>query len=297
MHSDQIEIKAAQVARLIADQFPQLEGEEIVELATAGTTNAIFRIGASHAARFPLRMMDPDQCTRLLEAEAKASAEFHDCCPFASPKPVGLGRPGTGYPLPWLIQTWIDGEVATPAGLSGSSVFALDLARLITTLRKADLRGRTFDGRGRGGHLPDHDGWMEECFSRSEQLLDVTRMRFMWAGFRELPSPKHEVMSHRDLIPANLLVDGEHLVGVLDTGSFGPADPSLDLVAAWHLLDREARTMFREALQADDLEWHRGAAWAFQQAMGLVWYYRHTNPVMSGLGRSTLSRLMEDYPE
>lgn len=297
MHSDQMEIELAQVRDLIAGQFPQFRDEKIVALQTAGTVNAIFRIGASHAARFPLRMADPAECSRLMEAEVSASAEFQDCCPFASPKPVGLGRPGSGYPLPWLIQTWIDGEVATPAGLSGSSVFALDLARLITTLRKADLRGRTFDGRGRGGHLPDHDGWMEECFSRSEQLLDVARLRRMWAGFRELPSPKREVMSHKDLIPANLLVDGEHLVGVLDTGSFGPADPSLDLVAAWHLLGGEARTIFREALQADDLEWRRGAAWAFQQAMGLVWYYKDTNPVMSGLGRSTLSRLMEDYPE
>jgi aminoglycoside phosphotransferase (APT) family kinase protein len=297
MHSDQIEVRATQVTRLIAEQFPQFAGEEIVELATSGTVSAIFRIGASHSARFPLRMMDAAECTRLLAAEAKASAEFHDCCPFASPKPVGLGRAGFGYPLPWLLQTWIEGEVATPAGLSGSSVFALDLARLIAALRKADLRGRSFDGRGRGGHLPDHDGWMEECLSRSEQLLDVARLRLMWARFRELPSAKRQVMSHRDLIPANLLVDGEHLVGVLDTGGFGPADPSLDLVAGWHLLDQQARAVFRDALQAEELEWRRGAAWAFQQAMGLVWYYRGTNPAMSELGRSTLSRLIEAYPE
>jgi aminoglycoside phosphotransferase (APT) family kinase protein len=101
-------------------------------------------------------------------------------------------------------------------------------------------------------------------------------------------------MSHKDLIPANLLVQGERLVGVLDGGSFGPADPALDLVVAWHLLDRTRRAAFREATQAGELEWRRGAAWAFQQAMGLVWYYRVTNPTMSALGRSTISRLLED---
>jgi aminoglycoside phosphotransferase (APT) family kinase protein len=297
MHSDQIDIKAAQLRNLIADQFPQFRDEEIVELDTAGTANAIFRIGARHAARFPLRMIDPAECTRLLEAEAKASAEFNESCPFPSPKPVGIGRQSSDYPLPWLVQTWIEGQVATPIGLRNSSVFALDLVRLITALRTADLNGRTFDGRGRGGDLTDHDVWMEVCFSKSEHLLDVERLRRMWGNFRELPSPKREAMSHKDLIPVNLLVHGEHLVGVLDTGGFAPADPSLDLVAGWHLLDRDTRAIFRDALQIDDLEWRRGAAWAFQQAMGLVWYYKDTNPIMAELGRCTISRLIKDYQE
>ncbi|KQV64386.1 aminoglycoside phosphotransferase family protein [Rhizobium sp. Root1220] len=296
MHSDQIGIKAAHVSELIADQFPQFQGEEIIELDTAGTVNAVFRIGTKHAARFPLRMMDPAECTRMLDEQAKASAEFNELCPFPSPKPVGIGRQSGVFPLPWLVQTWIEGKVATPMGLCNSSVFALDLVRLITTLRAADLEGRTFDGRGRGGNLTDHDGWMEVCFSKSEHLLDVEHLRRMWGSFRELPSPTREAMSHKDLIPGNLLVHGEHLVGVLDTGDFAPADPSLDLVAGWHLLDRDTRTILREALQIDDLEWRRGAAWAFQQAMGLAWYYESTNPVMAELGRSTISRLIEDCP-
>jgi hypothetical protein len=28
--------------------------------------------------------------------------------------------------------------------------------------------------------------------------------------------------------------------------------------------------------------------------MGLVWYYRRSNPVMSALGRSTLTRVLDD---
>jgi aminoglycoside phosphotransferase (APT) family kinase protein len=83
-------------------------------------------------------------------------------------------------------------------------------------------------------------------------------------------------------------------VGVIDAGSFGPADPALDLVAAWHLLDRERRDIVRRHLGSDEVEWKLGTAWAFQQAMGLVWYYQRTNPGMSALGRNTLSRLVED---
>ncbi len=45
----------------------------------------------------------------------------------------------------------------------------------------------------------------------------------------------------------------------------------------------------RRHLGSDKVEWQRGAAWAFQQAMGLVWYYERSNPSMSFLSRNTLS--------
>jgi aminoglycoside phosphotransferase (APT) family kinase protein len=150
-----------------------------------------------------------------------------------------------------------------------------------------------FRGEGRGGHLPDHDGWMETCFERSAGLLDVPRLRRLWAELRELPREGDDVMTHGDLIPGNLLVAGDRLTGVIDVGGLGPADPALDLVAAWHLLDSEPRRAFRGDLCSTDLEWARGAAWAFEQAMGLVWYYAESNPAMSGTGRRTLERLME----
>ena len=46
------------------------------------------------------------------------------------------------------------------------------------------------------------------------------------------------------------------------------------------------------ALGSDDPDWARGQAWAFAQAMGLVWYYLDTNPAMAGLGRRTLDRIL-----
>ena len=101
-------------------------------------------------------------------------------------------------------------------------------------------------------------------------------------------------MSHGDLVPPNLLVRDEHLVGVLDSGGFGPADPALDLVAVWHLLEYDQRATVRACLGSSDVEWRRGAAWAFQQAIGLIWYYQTTNPAMSALGRNTLSRILDD---
>lgn len=294
MHDDQVPIDADIVRAMVVDQFPEYRDQPIERIRSTGTDNAIFRIGSGVAARIPLRAMKPAECAKMLRREAAAMTEFARHSPFATPRPLGLGQPVALYPMPWAVQSWIEGEVATPNGLATSRAFALDIANLIAALRAADTQGRRFDGQGRGGNLPDHDDWMDVCFRNSEGLLDVARLRRMWARLRELPPSGPDVMNHRDLIPANLLVHGEHLVGVLDAGSFGPADPALDLVAAWHLLDRDRREIVRSQLGSGEVEWKRGAAWAFQQAMGLVWYYERTNPGMSALGRNTLTRLLDD---
>lgn len=294
MHTDQITIDTEAARALVHAQFPAFRGDAVKRLEGSGTEHTIFRVGQYACARFPLRMTDPDRCAAALRAQAAAMTLFAENSPVPAPRPLGVGRPGPGYPLPWLMVTWVDGDCATPAGLAGSAAFALDLAHVVAGLRRVATQGRVFDGQGRGGRLPDHDAWMRSCLDRSGTLIDGERVARLWGRLRLLPDPPAVVMSHRDLIPGNLLVRGERVAGVLDTGQFGPADPALDLVVAWHLLDEDRRLVFRRRLGADDTEWRRGAAWALQQAMGLVWYYRATNPAMSALGLSTVTRILAD---
>ncbi|MGW6691788.1 aminoglycoside phosphotransferase family protein [Streptomyces sp. NPDC054961] len=293
MHEDQVDVTTETVAALIQDQFPQWSGQKIRLLQSTGTVNAIFRVGNGLAARFPLRLADAAEVLTVLQREAEASAELAQVSRFPTPEPVALGEPGAGYPMPWSVQTWLTGTVASDADPGASDAFAKDLAAFIASLRRADTRGRLFSGGGRGGVLTHHDDWMAECLKESEGLLDVPRLRRVWGRLRELPRTGADVMSHGDLIPGNVLVAGDRLSGVLDTGGFGPADPALDLVSAWHLLQRGPREALREALGCGDLEWERGKAWAFQQAMGLVWYYVESNPTMSTMGRRTLHRILE----
>jgi aminoglycoside phosphotransferase (APT) family kinase protein len=294
MHDDELHIDEQVARRLIIDQFPEWRLECVRRITSDGTVNAIFRIGADLTARFPLRSADPTDMRAELAREAAAMRELAACCPVATPAPVAMGDPSYGYPLPWTFQTWIHGAVATPHDLAHSEMFAHDLVDLIRSLRAADTKGRHFAGSGRGGDLHGSDAWMEVCFRESDGLLPVDRLRALWAEFRSLPNADTVVMTHGDLIPGNLLVEDGRLVGVLDGGGFAPADPSLDLVAAWHMLDDERRSLLRSELACGDLEWWRGAAWAFQQAMGLVWYYRETNPRMSALGQATLARILND---
>jgi aminoglycoside phosphotransferase (APT) family kinase protein len=298
MHDGQLAVSAGVVRELVAGQFPAWRGLAVRAVESAGTVNAIFRIGDRLAARFPLVAAGYDQVRAELEIEAAAGRELAGRTRFGTPEPVALGEPGGGYPLPWSVQTWLAGVTAIEADPGGSVPFARDLAEFITAVRAIDTRGRVFRGSGRGGELRGHEQWVQTCLDRSEGLLDVPRLRSLWAVMRALPRGlEPDVMSHQDLIPGNLLVtdgpgDGARLAGVLDVGGLGPADPALDLVAGWHLLADGPRRVFRTALASDDQEWARGQAWAFQQAMGLVWYYVDSNPAMAELGRRTLDRIL-----
>ncbi|WP_184987620.1 aminoglycoside phosphotransferase family protein [Sphaerisporangium rubeum] len=294
MHAGQLTVTVETVRALVDQRFPEWRALPVRRVAGPGTVNAIFRIGERFAARFPLRPGDAGETRRLLAAEAEAARELAACTRFATPEPVALGEPGAGYPLPWAVQTWLPGVVAADEDPGGSVAFAHDLAGLIGELRAAGTGGRTFAGTGRGGDLRSHDAWMETCFERSEHLLDVPALRRTWQALRDVPRAGPDVMTHGDLIPGNVLVSGGRLAGVLDGGGFGPADPALDLVSAWHLLETGPRLELRRLLGCGEHEWRRGKAWAFEQAMGAVWYYVDSNPAMSGMGRRTLERIVAD---
>ncbi|WP_329222199.1 aminoglycoside phosphotransferase family protein [Streptomyces sp. NBC_01485] len=295
MHANQLTVSPQTVRMLVDQQFPEWQSLPVRSIAAQGTVNAVFRIGDGFAARFPLEPADVEPTRRRLKAEAEAARELAGRTRFPTPELVALGESGAGYPLPWSVQTWLPGTVADDEDPGESVAFARDLADLIGDLRAIDTRGRTFAGTGRGGDLRTHDAWMETCFRHSGQLLDVPRLRRIWATLRDLPrGATEDVMAHSDLIPGNVLVSDGRLAGILDVGGFGPADPSLDLVSAWHLLEAGPREVLLDHLGCGGLQRERGKAWAFVQAMGLVWYYVDSNPVMSRMGRRSLERILAD---
>jgi aminoglycoside phosphotransferase (APT) family kinase protein len=293
MHAGQLSVPIETVRRLVAEQFPQWGELSIRPLASAGTVNALFRIGDHLTGRFPLHPIELELARQWLREEAEAARELAGRTAYATPEPVAIGEPGAGYPLPWSVQTWVPGTAAAEDDLSASVAFARDLAAFIGGVRSIDTRGRTFARAGRGGDLRNHDAWMRECFAHSEDLVDVPRLRQIWAGLRDLPRTSPDVMTHGDLTPGNVLVADGRLAGVIDVGGLGPADPALDLVAAWHLLQSGPREVLRADLGVDDLEWRRGQAWALEQAMGVVWYYVDTNPAMHRMGHTTLQRILD----
>jgi aminoglycoside phosphotransferase (APT) family kinase protein len=296
MHANQLAVSVAMVRELVDEQFPEWRGLPIRGIASIGTVNAMFRVGEELAARFPLQSDEVGSVRRWLESEAAAASQLLGRTRFATPEVVALGEPGAGYPLPWSMQTWLPGVSAADQDPAESVAFARDLAEFVRDVRAIHPQGRKFSGGGRGGDLQSHDQWMETCFDRSGGLVDVPRLRRMWSVMRGLPRTDPDMMTHGDLIPGNVLVSEGRLTGIIDVGGLGPADPALDLVGAWHLLQAAPRKAFRDDLGCGDLEWGRGKAWAFEQAVGLIWYYADSNPAMSRMGRRTLERIINDEP-
>jgi aminoglycoside phosphotransferase (APT) family kinase protein len=143
MHPNQVDVPLATARTLVTEQFPHWRALPVRRVAASGTVNAIFRIGPSYAARFPL---DPSTTPADLEHEAAAARELLGCTRFPTPAPVAIGAPGHGYPLPWSVQTWLPGTVAVDADPAASVPFALDLAEFIRGVRAIPLDGRTFSG-------------------------------------------------------------------------------------------------------------------------------------------------------
>src|SRR5215470_19086235 len=135
MHANQLSVPAEMVRTLVDEQFPQWRRLPVRSLAASGTVNAIFRIGELLTARFPLQPQKTEVARRRLEAEADAARELAGRTRFPTPEPVAIGEPGAGYPLPWSVQTWLTGAVATDDDPSGSVAFAHDLAEFIHGVR------------------------------------------------------------------------------------------------------------------------------------------------------------------
>src|SRR5918998_5773911 len=128
MHADQLDVPVAAARGLIAEQFPQWAHLPVRSLSSAGTVNALFRIGDHLTGRFPLQRIEVAAARQWLQDEAEAARELAGRTQYATPEPVAIGEPGAGYPLPWSVQTWVPGTPATEDDPSGSMDFAHDLA-------------------------------------------------------------------------------------------------------------------------------------------------------------------------
>jgi aminoglycoside phosphotransferase (APT) family kinase protein len=63
--------------------------------------------------------------------------------PLAIPVAVAVGEPDFGYPWPWAVSRWLDGEVATVEALADSSRAAIQLAEFLIALQALVPRSST----------------------------------------------------------------------------------------------------------------------------------------------------------
>ncbi|MEV7330426.1 aminoglycoside phosphotransferase family protein [Micromonospora sp. NPDC093244] len=293
MHPDQVDVTVEVVAALVAEQFPHWRGLPVRPLSSAGTVNALFRIGPDVVLRFPLRPSTGGELRDELLREQEHARLFAAHLPVAVPEPLGLGEPGEGYAGWWTAYRFIPGETAGPDRIGDPDVFARDLAGVVVALRGIDTGGRSWSGSGRGGSLADQDADVRAALAVSGALTDTAALAEVWARCRDARREDPvDMWIHADLMPGNLLVRDGRLAAVIDLGAVGVGDPAVDLMPAWNLFDAGARETYRRALGVDDATWERGRGWALGQAINALPYYVETNPVMADIARHTLGAVL-----
>ena len=287
MHADELDLDVPLVRGLLEAQFPHWAQLPLERVPSAGTVNALFRLGGDMAVRLPLRRGSAGG----VEHEHEWLPRLAPLLPVPIPVLLGKGTPTEEYPWPWSILGWLEGENPSPGELQAPDPLAGDLAEFVAALRRVEPTGAP---RGyRGGPLASVDAELRASVAQLHDEVDVDAALAAWAAALEAPRwSGPPVWVHCDLLAGNLLVSEGRLSGVIDFAGSGVGDPACDLMVAWNLLPSGARETFREALGVDDATWARGRGWALSWALIALPYYRETNLVMASNARHVLREVL-----
>jgi len=289
MHADEVDTDIDLVVRLLAAQFPRWAGLPISPVASAGTDNALYRLGADKVVRLP-RI---DWAIGDVAKEQQWLPKLAPFLPLAIPVPLAKGQPGEGYPWDWSIYRWLEGEEATIQGMADPRQAAIDLAQFIAALQLIDVTGAP--PAGRGVPLAQRDAPTRAAIETLHGLIDTDAVTALWDGAIEAPAwHGPPVWVHGDLRPGNLLALQGRLSAVIDFGGLGVGDPACDVMAAWMFLSAETRNVFRAALQVDQATWVRGRGWALSVGLIALPYYQTTNPELAGIARRAIQEALAD---
>ncbi|MFF4522156.1 aminoglycoside phosphotransferase family protein [Streptomyces bluensis] len=281
--------RAALVRRLVAAQFPRWAGLPVVRVGTAGTANAMYRLGEDMVVRLPLTAGAADD----IEKEHRWLPRLAPLLPVAIPVPLGRGTPDEGLPRPWSVYRWLDGEPPAVGHLAEPGALAEDLAEFVTALRDIDPA----DGPPsyRAEHLAIRDAVTRAALAELRGVVDTDAATDAWDAALLAPTwSGPPVWIHADLQPGNMLLAEGRLSAVIDFGCLGLGEPAVDLIVAWYVLPAAARAAFRARLDADDATWARGRGWALSIALLELQAYRDSNPVMSTHARHVIHEVLAD---
>ena len=231
MHVDEVDTDADLVRRLLRAQHPQWADRSITRVPSAGTDNAMYRLGEDLAVRLP-RI---DWAVKNVAKEQRWLPRLAPHLPLAVPRPVATGEPVEAFPYPWSVVQWLPGRMATVEDLEDPDQAAKDLAAFVRALREVDPE----DGprHTRGASIREGDRMVREGVGRLDGEVDVDALLAVWA--EAVAAPEHAgppTWFHGDLSYLNVLVTEGRVSGIIDWGTCGVGDPAIDMIVAWSLL-------------------------------------------------------------
>jgi aminoglycoside phosphotransferase (APT) family kinase protein len=294
MHEDEVHTDVSLVRRLLTAQFPQWADLPIAPVLSAGTDNALYRLGDDKSVRLPRIHWAIGQVEKEHEWMPKLAPHL----PFAIPEPIAIGKPGEGYPWHWSVYRWLEGENKTIDNVPDPVQTAIDLAQFIIALQQIDITNGPLasEHNSRGEPLSTRDEATGEAISALHGMIDTDTVTAIWdSALQASEWDRAPVWFHGDLLPGNLLFNNGKLSAVIDFSGLGVGDPACDLMIAWNLFTGESRNTFRKLLAIDDATWTRGRGHALSQALIFIPYYLNSNPVGARNAWRSVEEVLADY--
>jgi aminoglycoside phosphotransferase (APT) family kinase protein len=279
-------ITPALASDLLRDQHPDLAGLPIV-LAESGWDNEVMRLGDDLALRLPRRAV----AAQLLLNEQTWLPIVTPGLPLPASAPVRIGKPALGYPYPWSVVPWFDGQ---PSDLSPPDTDqGLVLANFLRALHQP-APAEAPSNPVRGVLLAERATAFETQFAASERVGGPLppHLRAVWDAALLAPIDLPRSWFHGDLHGRNVIVRDGKLAAVIDWGDIAGGDPACDLAAVWMLLpDLVARREAMVAYGASDATWDRARGWA--ALMSVMLLAITDNPRMPAMARRIVARLAD----
>lgn len=234
----EVEVNEELVRRLLEICHPDLS-DLPVALADSGWDNFIFRLGDNLAMRLPRR----ESAVALIVNEQQWLPRLAPSLPVTIPCPVRCGTPNAGFPWPWSIVPWIEGET------SDTNPIASDQAETWTSFLNALHLPAPEDAPAnpyRGIPLRNRCEVFEQRLKRLSAIpgLIPPEVKDIWQAALDTPESNARVWIHGDLHGRNVLNIKGRISGVIDWGDLTAGDPATDLSSAWALFDSKTDRQF-----------------------------------------------------
>lgn len=254
------------VSKLIAGQFPQWSELPIAPVAKSGHDNRTFHLGNEMSVRLPSQQCYVPQVEKELYWLPKL--QEHLSLPISAP--IAKGEPAEGYPWPWSVNRWLEGQTVSDDNIASLNQFASDLASFLKQLQAIPSANGPLAGEHnfyRGGSLAVYDEETKQALANLQPLLETAELRQIWELALQSTWTGQPVWVHGDVAPGNLLVNDGRLCAVIDFGILGVGDPACDLAMAWTFFDDESRRILFKEMNCDEQMWNRARGWALWKAL------------------------------
>jgi aminoglycoside phosphotransferase (APT) family kinase protein len=292
---DEVRFGRDMVRALLRDQHPDLADLRLRDI-DGGWDNQQWRLGDELVVRLPRTVRAP----ALLRQEQRWLPVLAPRLPLPTPVPVRVGEPSPLFEHPWTIARWVGGDPADqePITHPGSAGVLAGFLRALHT--EAPEEAPTNPTRG----IPLAEMQQQVSGKWYDVIADheyADAARRVWQEAAETSAWEGpRTWLHGDLHPANVVVRGGALAGVIDFGDMCAGDPATDLSAAWILLPAGTAQQFFEVYdRADDATVARARGWAVLRALGLIMIGQNGRRGLAGgkptwepAGYATLDRLL-----